>query len=155
MATNSLVKLKERVASLQARHHNAVERAKKGVHVVADTAVIGGTAGLFGYIQGKMGPKKIGPVPVDLATAVVAHIVGITGPGRYAHQLHNIGHGAAAAYAFTVGKGLGMRSASKGAVRGTSLIDGAMDEAERLFDKVDGGGMLPEDDLVAAARGAL
>lgn len=153
MATNSLVKLKERIANLQARHSNAVQRAKKGVHVIADTAVIGGTAGVFGVVQGRYGAKKIGPVPVDLATAVVAHAVGLTGPSRYAHQLHNIGHGAMAAYAVAVGRGFGKKMRAKAGEK--PLLEGALDEAERIFADVDGGGMLPEDDLVAAARGRL
>lgn len=153
MATNSLVKLKERIANLQSRHSKAVDRAKRGIYVVADTAVIGGTAGLFGVVQGRYGAKKVGPVPVDLATGVIAHIAGISGPSRMSHQLHNIGHGAIAAYAVAVGRGFGKRMRAKSGEK--PLIEGAMDEAERIFNDVDGGGMLPEDDLVAAARGRL
>lgn len=153
MATNSLVKLKERIANLQSRHAGAVQRAKRGIHVVADTAVIGGTAGLFGVVQGRYGAKKVGPVPVDLAAGVVAHVVALTGPSRYAHQLHNIGHGAVAAYAVAVGRGFGKRMRAKAGDK--PLLEGALDEAERIFSDVDGGGMLPEDDLVAAARGRL
>jgi ABC-type Fe3+ transport system substrate-binding protein len=151
MATNSLVKLKERLESMHARHKGHIERARKGINVAADAAVIAGTAAGFGVIQGRYGAKKIGPVPIDLATGVVAHLVAISGPGKYAHQLHNIGHGAIAAYGVAMGRGYGKRMRAKAGEK--PLIEGALDAADRILGSAEsGGGMTDESELVAAAR---
>lgn len=151
MATTSLVKLKERLASMHARHRGHIERARRGINVAADAAVITGTAAAFGVVQGRYGAKKVGPVPIDLAAGVVAHVVAISGPGKYAHQLHNIGHGALAAYGVAMGRGYGKRMRAKAGEK--PLIEGALDAADRfLSGERSGGGMQDEAELVAAAR---
>lgn len=136
-------KLMDKIKHLQTSKKRAIEQAKKGVHVLADTAVIGVGTAAFAYAQGRLGEKKVGPIPVELLGAAVFHgaaLADLGGDGM-AHQLHNLGHGAFAAYVAAFARGAGKVARQK---RGLPSLAGA----EKLIDQLNGedrGGAMQDD----------
>lgn len=144
-------KLLDKIKHLQVSKRRAIEQAKKGVHVLADTAVIGvGTAG-FAYMQGRMGEKKVGPIPVELLGAAVFHgaaLADIGGSGM-SHQLHNLGHGAFAAYVAAFARGAGKVARAK---KGLPSLAGAERLIDNLSGETEGGGAQDDATLMRLAR---
>ncbi|MDI3285160.1 hypothetical protein [Polyangium sp. 15x6] len=112
-------KTKDQVNRLKNRIAAADATSKQvGLEVLA-ALEIAGVAYTFGFIRGYYGEKKLLKVPVELWATVAFHGVGLyldfkaspTKEGDFdrilARQLHNLGNGAAAAYAHTLGASMG------------------------------------------------
>lgn len=157
MASTALVKLREQVSALKSRHGKAVHHARRGFKVLADAAVIGGSAAVFGGIQGRYGAVKIPhtAVPLDLVMAAGFYVTGLMEPfGEGAsHQLFNIGHGTLASHMTAVGRGAGKKMRAKAGK--PPLMEGGVDsDVSSLLEGMAGagGGTISDDDLVNLAK---
>jgi hypothetical protein len=84
------------------------ERAEEATQRVVDTVEIGGAAFAMGVIQGKTGGVEIMGVPLELGGGLVLELLAFTGmAGKATDHLANFGNGMLAAYATTVGRGVG------------------------------------------------
>jgi hypothetical protein len=156
MASTALVKLREQVAAIKGRHSKAVQHARRGFKVLGDAAVIGGSAALWGGVQGRYGAVKLPhtQVPVDLVFAAGFYVTGLMEPfGEGAsHTLFNIGHGTLASHLTAVGRGAGKRMRAKAGK--PPLMEGAADSdvSSLLEGMASGGGTISDDDLVNLAK---
>ncbi len=67
-------------------------------------------AAAFGYgvVEGRFGPQNLGPVSVDLLTAILLNVAGFSGiAGDYSGHAHNVAQGLLDGYAHRMGVGLG------------------------------------------------
>lgn len=138
-----------RVKSAQMTKQKAIQKARHTFTAALDTGVTVGTGAAMGYIQGRHGQKKIGPVPLEVAVGVGFHVAGLLEPGgeKVARQFHNVGNGALTAYAVTVMRGHGRRARAKA---GLGPVAG---DSDMLGDS-EGGGMQSEADLLRMAERA-
>lgn len=156
MASNSLVKLRDQVNSLKARHTKAVKHAHRGFKVLGDAGVIAGTMVLAGYVQGRYGAVKIPRtnIPVDLTLATGFYIAGMMEPfgGGAAHQSFNIANSLFGSHLLATGRGAGKKARVKAGK--APLTEGAQDSevASMLEGLADGGGTLSDEDLVRLAN---
>lgn len=156
MASTALVKLREQVQSLKARHGKAVNHARRGFKVLGDAAVIGGASLVWGGVQGRYGAVKIPhtSVPVDLLFAVGFYVTGLMEPfgDGASHQMFNLGHGTLASHLTAVGRGAGKKMRAKAGK--PPLMEGKMDsDLAALMEGVSsGGGTMSDDDLVNLAK---
>lgn len=118
--------------SIARRKHRRDAGAKSSSHYMTQATQsleVGLTALGMGVLAGKYPNVSLGPVPVDLATALAAHLVGYVG-GKYlkgqSHHLHNIGDGAFASYLVKVGAGLGAGMGLKNATAPTASGENAL-----------------------------
>lgn len=154
MANVSLAKvnhLMDRVKRLQASKQHVIKKAKAGMVMAADAAVINvGSFGL-GVVQGRFGERKILGIPVELATAALFHGAGLmeVGGDGMSRQFHNLGNGALCAYTSALGRGVGKRMRSKSGLPALSGLDQALSALEGE-DK--GGGGHDDAELMKLAR---
>lgn len=154
MANVSLARvnhLLDKVKSLQASKKNAIQHAKRGVVMVADSAVIGVGAFGFGVAQGRFGEKKVLGIPVELVGAAAFHGAALMDVGgkEMTRQFHNLGNGALAAFVSAVGRGVGKRMRSKAGLPSIAGIEKAIDE---MAGEDRGGGMQDDEQLARLAR---
>lgn len=106
-ALNKLETLKKRLHGLQAK---AEETTRK----VVRTTEVGGAAFAMGLIQGRTGGVEFLGVPLELGAGVGLNIFGMMGiAGEYSEHVQNLGDGCIAAYACTLGKGVGVTMREK------------------------------------------
>lgn len=112
-----LTEMKRRAESLVASARKVREKGESIVGQGIRSVEIGGSAFLFGYLQGRYGSEggvTIAKVPIELATAIVGHGAGFLGiAGKHSYHLHNVADGALATYAATLGRGIGKAAAKK------------------------------------------
>ena len=144
-------KLMDRIKHLQVTKRKAIEQAKAGLHTVADAAVIGAGVAGFSYAQGRLGEKKIGPVPVELVGALAFHAAALAdiGGSGMARQLHNLGHGAMAAYISAFARGAGKVARQK---KGLPALSGVEKMLDQLAGEDRGGAAQDDATLMRMAR---
>ena len=100
---------RRKALSMIARAKTALEKADVAVEKVVHATVTGGSAFMFGVIQGRYGQVEFVGVPADLGAAVLLHAAGFMGVGGKASEyLHAAGNGALACYLTTLGRGVGV-----------------------------------------------
>jgi len=129
-----LERMKGRLATVSKRAEGVIETGVRA-------AVVGGTAFGLGLANGRYGGVKVAGVPLDLGTAVLAHLAGFGGlGGAQSKHLHSIGDGALATYLATAGRGVGIKMAAnaEGAKAVKDRVAGELSAAglggERLTD---------------------
>lgn len=106
-AFQQLENLKKRVASIRERAEETTER-------LITTAEVGGSAFAMGVLQGKTGGVEVLGVPLELGLGLGLNAFALLGgAGKQATHLHNVGNGCLAAYATTLGRGVGATWKSK------------------------------------------
>ncbi len=132
------------------RAKGALKRAKTKMDEMATTVVEGmevfGGALVMGGIHGRFGDLAPLGVPVSLGTGLLLHGAAFAGiGGKNAKHLHGLGNGSLAAYATTLGIGIGTKMRHTGAagisgdVPGTrSAGGGVLTDAEmnRMADSI-------------------
>lgn len=137
-----------RIKSASMSKEKAIKKARHTFTAALDSGVTVGTGAALGFIQGRHGAKKIGPVPLEVAVGIGFHVAGLLEPGgeKVARQFHNVGNGALTAYAVTVMRGHGRRARAKAGLGPVADDDGLGDS--------EGGGMQSESDLLKMAERA-
>jgi hypothetical protein len=110
--------LKNRVAGMR-------EDARKVTKHLVRTAEVGGTAFAIGLVQGRTDGVEVLGVPVELLVGGGFTLFSLfNGAGEYSDHLAAVGDGALAAYATTLGRGVGvtMRQKALGAGGGTQSL---------------------------------
>jgi len=100
-------KYREMAERAMNRARGIAEKADEAVGTVVQTAEVGLTAFGFGWAKGRYGSVELMGVPADLLGGLVLHGLGFVSGGRYHEHLHNLGDGAIASYATTLGFGIG------------------------------------------------
>lgn len=120
----------DRIVSLQRRVESVKKKGEEIAIRVVRTAEVSGTAFGLGVIQGKTGGVEIMGVPLELAVAGAAAGLGYLGAaGKMSDHLINVGDGALAAYATTMGRGVGLGWKERGVL-------GNSEEQEREQPKI-------------------
>lgn len=108
VSSGAITKWKKMADQASNRIRAIREKGEQVTEQVTRTAVVGGTAFGLGVLQGKTGGIEVVGVPFDLLVGVGAHAAGFMKlGGRSSHQLHNVGDGALALYAGTMGRAVG------------------------------------------------
>lgn len=102
----SATKLREHVQRLRSTLARTRERTEEGVQTIVQTVEIGGTAFTLGAINGRYGGLEWAGVPLELWLGGGAHALAFFG-GPMPSDLHNLGDGAIACFATTLGAGFG------------------------------------------------
>ena len=103
-----LNKLKSQVEKFQNRARAISAKGEQMMQQASDTAVTTGTAFALGVVQGKTGGFEIMSMPLDLLVGAGAHVAGFMKlGGKNSAHLHNVGNGALALYAGTMGRAIG------------------------------------------------
>jgi hypothetical protein len=103
------------LAKLRASAEKAMQRVRavreRGEHITEKairTVVVSGTAFSLGVVQGKTGGVEIMNIPLDLLVGAGAHVGGFMRiAGKHSDHLHNVGDGAMALFAGTMGRSVG------------------------------------------------
>lgn len=119
-AFQRLEAIKRRVASVR-------EQAAAATEQVVATGTVAGTAFAIGFAQGKTGrPLEVFGAPGELVGGLaLTGFALLGGAGKSSKHLANVGRGALAAYAATLGNGTGLIWANKASaprVSGDSLL---------------------------------
>lgn len=105
---------RQKYERLKVSHRGKLDKVKDVSKVAVRTSEVAVVAAGFGYIQGRFGPKKVGPIPLDLLLGGAGHIVGFMElAGEFTPHLHNLADGAIASFANTWGRGLGREGRAK------------------------------------------
>jgi hypothetical protein len=100
-AMNRLEGIKRRIAGIREKAQETTER-------LVGTAETAGAAFAAGVIQGKTGGVELFGVPLELGLGLGLNAFAfLGGAGRASEHLHNVGNGFLAAYATTMGRGVG------------------------------------------------
>ena len=100
-AMHRLESIKRRIAGIR-------ERAQETTEKLIGTAETAGAAFAAGVIQGKTGGVELFGVPLELGLGLGLNAFAfLGGAGRASDHLHNVGNGFLAAYATTMGRGVG------------------------------------------------
>ena len=100
-AMQRLEAVKRRIAGIR-------ERAEETTLRLVGTAETAGAAFAAGVIQGKTGGVELFGVPLELGLGLGLNAFAfLGGGGKAADHLHNVGNGFLAAYACTMGRGVG------------------------------------------------
>ncbi len=106
-AMTRLESLKSRVATIRKHAEKTTEKALA-------TAEVTGAAFAMGLIQGRTGGVEVMGVPLELGLGVSLTIGGYLGlAGKHSDHLNNVANGCLAAYATTMGRGVGAAWADK------------------------------------------
>ena len=135
--------IRNRLASIRKQSEQATER-------IVRTAEVTGTAFAMGVVQGKTGGVEVVGVPLELIVGGGLAIAGhLNAAGKMSDHLINAGDGALAAYAVTMGRGIGVTWKNKAAGGGAAPPPAVKGEERRQMG--DGG----DGDLTAAEVGAV
>jgi hypothetical protein len=108
VTASHLTKLRSQVEKFQARARAIAVKGEAMVQQASDTAVTTATAFTLGMVQGRTGGFEIMGMPLDLIVGAGAHVAGFMKlGGKNSGQLHNVGNGALALYAGTMGRAIG------------------------------------------------
>jgi len=110
-----MASVKEQLERLKARANSMKEKATETMGQVLQTAEIGGTAFVFGYLRGRMGDDNgdlvVAGVPVGLGTGILLHLAGFAGLfGKHDEHAHNLGDGAVSEYLAVLAMRMGAES---------------------------------------------
>jgi hypothetical protein len=119
----------ERYENLKRRIAGMRNDAEKATKQLVRTAEVGGTAFAVGLIQGRTDGVEVFGLPFELLVGGGATVFSLMGgAGDHSHHLAAIGDGAIAAYATTLGRGVGVTMRQKalgGATSPESLPSGS------------------------------
>lgn len=97
-----------RLETIKKRIANIRERAEETTERIVTTAEVGGAAFAMGVIQGKTGGVEIFGVPLELGLGLGLNAFALLGgAGKASSHLNSVGNGCLAAYATTLGRGVG------------------------------------------------
>lgn len=103
-----------RLDAIKRRIANIKEQAEQTTERLLATAEVTGAAFGMGVIQGKTGGVELFGVPLELGLGLGLTAFGLLGgAGKHSGHLANVGSGCLAAYATTLGRGVGKTWASK------------------------------------------
>lgn len=106
--------LMERLEGMKAKVANMREKAEETTKKVVRTAEVGGAAFGMGLVQGRTGGVEVFGVPMELGLGLGLNIFALLGgAGEYSEHLNNVGDGCLAAYATTLGRGVGTTMRNK------------------------------------------
>lgn len=109
-ALQRLEGIKRRIAGIREKAEQTTER-------LIGTAETAGAAFAAGVIQGKTGGVEVFGVPLELGLGIGLNAFAfLGGAGRHSEHLHNVGNGFLAAYATTMGRGVGATWGHKSAL---------------------------------------
>jgi hypothetical protein len=98
----------KRLQSLQHRIQSIKKKAEATTEKLLRTAETSGAAFAAGVIQGRTGGIEVVGVPLELALGASLNVLGyFGGAGKHSDHLNNVGDGFLAAYATTLGRGVG------------------------------------------------
>jgi len=98
----------QRLQSIQRRIASIKERAEETTARLVCTAEVGGAAFAMGVLQGRTGGVEVFGVPVELGLGLGLNAFALLGgAGKHSEHLSNVGNGCLAAYAATLGRGVG------------------------------------------------
>lgn len=102
VAVHRLESIKRRIAGIKERAEETTER-------LVQTAETAGAAFAVGVLQGKTGGVDLFGVPIELGLGLGLNAFALLGgAGKASSHLNNIGNGCLAAYATTLGRGVGV-----------------------------------------------
>lgn len=97
-----------RLETIKKRIANIREQAEQTTERLVTTAEVGGAAFAMGVIQGKTGGVEVFGVPLELGLGLGLNAFALLGgAGKHSGHLNNVGNGCLAAYATTLGRGVG------------------------------------------------
>jgi hypothetical protein len=135
---------RQKYERLKVTHRGKVEKVKDMSKVAVRTFEVATIAAGFGYVQGRFGPKKVGPIPLDLLLGGAGHIVGFMElAGEFTPHLHNLADGAIASFANTWGRGVGRDGRAKSGQ--PPLVTGSIGAMPVI--EATGGGALSNEEL--------
>ncbi len=126
--------LVKKAETLQNRVQKVKDKADNMVEQGVRAAIVGGTAFGFGVLQTRLGGVELFGVPAELLAGFGAHAAAFMGiGGKATSMLHDVGNGALAAWAVTMGRGVGdhMSKKATGAIKGEALDDDEMENIAR------------------------
>lgn len=129
LSKNDVHALVKKAESLQNRVQKVKDKADNMVEKGVDAALTAGTAFGFGVLQARTGGVEVFGVPAELLVGAGAHVAGFMGiGGKASNMLHSVGNGALAAWAVTMGRGVGdqMKKKAGASVTGEALDDDEM-----------------------------
>jgi len=147
VTASHLNKLRSQVEKFQARARAVAAKGEVMVQQAADTAVSTGTAFALGVVQGKTGGFEFMGLPLDLLVGGAAHAAGFMKlGGKNSNHLHNVGNGALALYAGTMGRAIGANWKTTGKLG----LGGGAKVAGMLPEGMSGADTLSDADLAAS-----
>lgn len=97
-----------RLETFKKRIANIREQAEQTTERIITTAEVSGAAFGMGVLQGKTGGVELFGVPLELGAGLALNAFALFGgAGKHSGHLHNVGNGCLAAYATTLGRGVG------------------------------------------------
>jgi len=97
-----------RLQSIQRRIASIKERAEETTARIVTTAETAGAAFAMGVLQGRTGGVEVFGVPVELGLGLGLNAFALLGgAGKHSEHLASVGNGCLAAYAATLGRGVG------------------------------------------------
>jgi len=110
-----------RLETIKKRIANIREQAEQTTERLITTAEVGGAAFAMGVIQGKTGGVEVFGVPLELGLGLGLNAFALLGgAGKHSAHLNNVGNGCLAAYATTLGRGVGATWKGKALGAGTA-----------------------------------
>lgn len=154
MATNishkHLLDARDKIASIRNRIAAMRQKGEAATEKIVRSAEVSGTAFAMGVVQGRTGGIEIVGVPLELLVGGAGLVAGHLGAaGKMSDHLINVGDGALAAWAATMGRGVGVTWRSKTVNGGAAKPQAAVKGEER---RQVGPGDIDENELGAAAR---
>lgn len=135
----------ERLASVQNRIAKVKREAEERVEQVVRTFEVAGTAFGVGVLQGRTGGVEVVGIPLELGAGLALEVLGhLDFAGKMSHHLINVGDGALAAYATTLGRGVGQEWGQKSGKPSKTKASGSLGS----------GGSLSAQEIAMAAAAA-
>lgn len=141
VSAGTLTKYREMAEKAMNRIKTVRERGEQVMETATRTAIVGTTSLALGVIQGKTGGVEILGLPLDLLIGAGAHAAGFMKlGGKNSAHLHNVGDGALALYAGTMGRAIGAnwKATGKlglGGAKVSGMLPQGMSGADTLSDQ--------------------
>lgn len=121
LTKTDMKKAAHRLDALKSRVANIRKQAERTTEKALATAEVTGSAFAMGLIQGRTGGIEVMGVPIELGLGVGLTIGGFLGmAGKHSDHLNNVANGCLAAYATTMGRGVGAAWKDKALAAGSA-----------------------------------